>query len=797
MSFQAEVDSLHYKVRSLSKDLADRKRLEESGENLADVVKRLSDEKETLTNTCQHLNNDLEDSNLKIRRLEVSLRTANQKLSESQDFLILAKIAREKNERSNEVESTMQRLHKIWEELGVEDSIRDQSRKKIEHCLEDTCNRELEGALTMKVDAEHEIRELSIKLDTMRKALGSSLGANEGMDDDAYTLQEKRQELLRMTQQLETPFRYASARRDRIINDVKEISTALGLALSDLPSDLRLLMIDQGREKGGEGTTFSMPDSRIDDVPSALPLNCLATNFLTSCEGHVMQLRVKKSETLVRVRELHQIVADLLGHMHLIGRQASDLAEESMRRNVFATPPWWNPTLAGNILNDILNSKFISSTTTDVANHLELLHKVFSRAASSRRAVSELLKHEIEKAQKTLLDIVGREVDASAAYAGFHDALFRLPVSSKDLILACITEMEALVEGIDAMTQSEIEALTVVWEALKFLPADRRNFWGMIEKEESERKFDLSQVERPFIEEWMESSVQRAAKVYLDMDKRMQKLTKIHEEVERLRSKQDTKSQILSLDSEIRIMNAKLLDFEELQCDKQRLLNKKNGGGALLKEERFRKQMQGKFSSKLGQLANLLRSWEMQEGTPFDASLLSDDVRMLLDEPDKMENWVERRTKFMSLRTVKSQTPSKRPADSHTTGPTRLEKRATRHVPGLSSPRKKDDLPRKMLRNSSGDDASTASSGSKGSKQKRTEAPKIMKVNASQKRVLQDQKRIDLHHVGTSLYGTRSPKRATKKQKNSGSPLPPFGRILSDLSSPNPTDSKENNTSRM
>ena len=61
------------------------------------------------------------------------------------------------------------------------------------------------------------------------------------------------------------------------------------------------------------------------------------------------------------------------------------------------------------------------------------------------------------------------------------------------------------------------------------------------------------------------------------------------------------------LDSEIRIMNAKLIDFEELQCNKQRLLSKKNGGAGLLKEERFRKQMQSKFVSNLKQLANLLK----------------------------------------------------------------------------------------------------------------------------------------------------------------------------------------------
>ena len=137
------------------------------------------------------------------------------------------------------------------------------------------------------------------------------------------------------------------------------------------------------------------------------------------------------------------------------------------------------------VLRDISMKQFLSNPSEMVSKHLGLIETSFAYAASCRRSVSNALTSVIEKAQKTLLDSVGREFDASEAYAGFHDALFRLPALSKDLILSCITEMEALIDGIDSMTQSEIEALTVVWEALKVPPSDRRNFWGSMEKYDS------------------------------------------------------------------------------------------------------------------------------------------------------------------------------------------------------------------------------------------------------------------------------------------------------------------------
>lgn len=114
------------------------------------------------------------------------------------------------------------------------------------------------------------------------------------------------------------------------------------------------------------------------------------------------------------------------------------------------------------------------------------------------------------------------------------------------------------------------------------------------------------------------------------------------------------------LDSEVRILSAKLSDFEEKASSKQRLLTKKMNSTALLKEEKFRKQMQSKFAAKLEVLGRLLQDWERNEGTGFDASLLSDDVRILLSNSDKSGTWIEQRTAFMHLRTAHQKHGSKR-----------------------------------------------------------------------------------------------------------------------------------------
>ena len=288
-----------------------------------------------------------------------------------------------------------------------------------------------------------------------------------------------------------------------------------------------------------------------------------------------------------------------------------------------------------------------------------------------------MLREIVTRAQKTLLDIVERELDASEAHASFHDALFRLPPLSKEFIEACITEMDALVSGVETMSQSEIEALTVVWEALNVSMRSRGQFWSKID--DSTKAMETT-TESPFDEvlrtcaddkeQWVLTAVKNCRSSYKRLETRLYKLESIHGEVEKLRSRQDSKSRIISLDSELRILSARLSDFEDKKCNKQRLLTKKSGSSALLKEERYRKQMQGKYSSTLEQLSSLLKKWKETEGSTFESNLLSNEVRaMLQDANGGGGNWVEKRTEFMHLRMVQSAVKRKPEKQSRLTPP--------------------------------------------------------------------------------------------------------------------------------
>ncbi|KAL3924022.1 MAG: hypothetical protein SGILL_001299 [Bacillariaceae sp.] len=767
VSFEAEVNSLNAKVKSLHTNLAERKKLQESGEDPFEIAKHAMDEKAKLEEKLKQTQHTLDESNTKICSLEASERSTTLALSVAQENLAVVKTSQSVAGRGAETQETIQRLQSIWEEVGIQPVQRECAIKNIERCFEDTCTRELDEALSVKTSHLEEIKTLSFNLDAMQKALGM-VSIDNDQSNENQTLHATVKRLRQQVERLEPQYRSSAERRQKLFDELNTLMPLLETKASDLANDLQVLLQQD------------LPEQKMDnesaDAFVVFPDNSLESAFLSSCEEHVRKLRVQKSVVLSRNRELQQDIADFIEGMHLSPKDSVDLIDGFLKKKGASQPSWWNTKFAERTLHDVSAKKFISDSTGTVSKHLEFMRESFASASSCRRSVSDSLKSVIERAQKALLDTVGREFDASEAYAGFHDALFRLPALSKDLILSCITEMEALIDGIDAMTQSEIEALTVVWEALKVPPGDRRGFWGDMEKFDGMKRHSSSSLFSQDVtkmvksgEDWMQSASQRAAEVYENLDKKLEKLEAIHKEVEKLRSKQDTKSKILSLDSEIRIMNAKLLDFED-HCNKQRLLSKKTSGGALLKEERFRKQMQSKFSSNLKQLATLLQSWETQENPAFDASLLSEDVRMLLKDPNQMDSWVEERTQFMGLRTVKSQTPNKRSRTALNAGTSVSTKSSSlRQASGLTPPRKRQATSR--LRHT-----------------KPQDEKKFGKTVVDGKKKPPVKEGLTSRDTNSQPRAAASPKR--RRIRNNAASLRPFDNILGSMTSPNP-ESKE------
>jgi len=634
--------------------------------------------------------------------LETSHAVLKVELAESKEHLAVAKSSLKNEGGNDQVNETMEKLQHIWKELGADCSLRENTQKRIEFCLEDTCADALNNATAMKCSTEKEIDELSNRLQMMKGALGISTKATNiaSSKENLLKILQKFQGELRS---LEVPYRFAAARRRKIIEDVKGLSGILGSSSSELHNDLKFLLEGDKNENIATSEEFGTCNTNPDDTAlliNALPDNCLETEFLTRCESHVADLRVTKSEMLLKSRELQQKIATQIGEMHLNESQSLELVENWVKRNELNYPKWWDSKFAEGIFVDLAQTKFISSSSEDVSKYLELMGDALSRSAESRRSVSETLKSIIEHAQKTLLDIVGREIDASEAYAGFHDALFRMPPLSKDLILSCISELESLIDGIEAMAQTETEALTVVWEALKVSQGDRMNFWGMLEKSGS--NFGLgdgnpisanNSLSASSDESWLIDAAKRAANFYRTLEIRLKKLEGINREVERLRSKQDVKSQILSLDSEIRIMNAKLLDLEGLHYSKKRLMMKKQGGKELQKEEIFKNQIRTKFVRSLKQLEKLLGSWENKENSRFDDSLLSDDVLELLKkDPDQIKIWLDKRTKLVHSRDGGKPSVKKQSNEGSGSNLGYMKKHSARHISGLTPPRKRRAL---------------------------------------------------------------------------------------------------------
>jgi len=198
-----------------------------------------------------------------------------------------------------------------------------------------------------------------------------------------------------------------------------------------------------------------------------------------------------------------------------------------------------------------------------------------------------------------------------------------------------------------------------LWEGLNLTSSERGQFWGELDQRTSQIEMSTAS---PFdnvlgecsaeVEEWVLKSSKDATRVQRMLGLRVFKLNKIHEEVERLKHKQDAKNGIMSLNNELKLLSAKLVDFEEKAGKKERLLNKKFNSSSLLEEERFRKQMQGMFTAKLETLRQMLNEWEANEGGIEDDEMLSEVVKSMLQNSHRIDAWMKEKTRLMHLRTT-------------------------------------------------------------------------------------------------------------------------------------------------
>ena len=825
-SMESEVETLNKKIKLCTDELAERRALGSCGSDPFVTIKELQASVFSLKGQLKVIEVAKELVEKSFKKSKMTLAVKDLELAETREKLMLSEVILRQASTVHASEETLAVLQGIWRELGISLEDREAVRLQIMSCLEDTCKRKLDDANAMKSSTRNGIAKFGIYLAAMQRSLGLPDEKGGRVGGTGNTLLEVLDGLKSEVDLLQPAYDAALERRAKITGDLMAIMSSLSITEEDISFNLKhLIKVQEGSLSGSLETTeiisksgSTMKAVKMRDVHDMIqpldsivgdglacegiddkgfsPPGSLEASFLDKCERELSDLRLSKTEKLAANAKSRDETHLLTKQMHMSADNIAALSERFHKD----LPDWWQKDVATDVACCISDSDFIIKATPVFTQHLNAMKSAMLGVADQRRVLSRQLKEIVDRAQKTLLMTVDGELDASEAYASFHDALFQLPPLSQEHIEALITEMDALISGVDAMTQSEIEALTVVWEALGITTSERGKFWGNLEKatkslrSQNELPFaEVSLAGSLFVEAWVLQAAKEAAKVYCQMDVRLLKLENVHNEVERLRSKQDAKSRILSLDSEIRILSARLDDFEDKKCNKERLLSKKTGSCSLLQEERFRKQMQGKFTAQLEQLASLLKAWHETEHLKFDAELLSEEVRSLVENPDRMNNAVEKRTAFMHLRTVRTKTAgAKRSAEKRNSDDSPAKRQKSSETTASKSPQQ-----HRPVRSTRAAEAQTASSRTRlatttadSSSKRKTASQKVESPWSKARRT--DPNDALRGPLSPSLQRS-NPRQATKEKESKTSrfdktkrdTLNPFGNLLPVSTSPN------------
>ena len=712
-SFKAEVNNLNEKLKTLSVNYAKEKQYKDTSltSDNADASKKLSIMKVDLENEkkqSEKLLRDHEESEKQIAAMKIKQASTEHELATLKERETLYDVARSNHQVNKAAEKWLHQLQDTWRKLGTPIREREHFRMNLKTCLEDTCARKFDENLKMIERIKIDIYNLQQSISDKFMALGYSERESELSETNFFgipmlehldALKQKEQEIL-------PSFNAACERRDNIVMEVESIRKALGPLGDKVSNDLEMLLkskdfkrkksiytnerpigkvnrekrakilknveekmkalepIVDNAEEGKDTESNSDYDLNEDSLASQkyqVKFSFLSASFLEKCELDIKHLRLIKSEISAQNGERRNNTHELVEKMHLSTKELLSLFIHSVKKTMKNLPEWWDFITAEKVCLSVTKSHSITGIDDSFTKHLKLLYECLQKIADGRSIFAKNLKLVVEGAHKKLLDTVEDEFESSEAYAIFHDALFRLPPISKECMHSCIDEIKILVSAAEVMSRSEIEALTVVWEALTISPSERGRFWSEVDElttnieTKTESPFDIVlQSSSTILEEWLLSSVKEATKSQRSLDVQLSRMEKIHNEVQKQRAKQDIKCNIMSLDSEMRIISAQVADFEQKASSKQRLLTKKMKSSKLLKEERFRKQMQSKFILKLEKMGELLQEWEKKEGSCFDPNILSDEVRTLLAKSDKFHSWVEERTAFMHLSTLKS-----------------------------------------------------------------------------------------------------------------------------------------------
>lgn len=636
-----------------------------------------------------------------------------------------ASLANAKLRKTADVEKSrkiLSELQHIWGVVGISIDDREAARHQIESSVEDTCLRMLEDSRRLRATTKEEIEELSSKLTTICTALGRTelISALSEPNFNEKSMTEHLESLKEKMRDIHPSYLEAMERKSSLKEEARKLINVMELSDDEVSSTIQELMrphdVAMGEEshhapkkpvnKSGKeyrAEVSNYVEALVKALETSEPLDgeettmksdtdissSLSSDFLDESENDVRKLKLLKSNILAENEEKRLRGSKLAHEMKLSERNIMSHVTQSMKRQNKNLPKWWDASIAEDVSRSFTREDCIVGVSKSYSRHHDIILASLQEISVGRHEMSELLMRIVEKTRMKLNELFEGMIDMKGMQEEWREALSRVPKLSKDHIFSCISEMGALAIGIDSITSEEIESLTHVWGKLNVSSGNRANFWQEVaevaaREETEDTPFDSIFQNGVHVENWLASALGDAKESYKTLSIRLSKLDKVHEEVEKLRSMQDIQHKIISRDSEIRILSAKMSDFEREAGNKDRFLSKKMSSAALLEEERFRKHMQATFASKLESVRNLLQEWQ-RYGKEFDSVLLSEEVKGVLHNSDSSDDWVEERTAFMHLSTVKKK--STRKLDRARSKSPRNERERSRIPNGLSRPR--------------------------------------------------------------------------------------------------------------
>lgn len=702
-SVENELLAQNKQINALTSSLDRRRTIDGQKVDPAEVIRELEQKLDTCFVDNSALSTELEST-------RDALTLVNVRHAQSEERLALLLSQQKLTESSEETHQYLRQLQDVLASIGMPIEDRDTIRKRLECCVDDACTNMFTEATSLRDAKIEQIKSKQNRLTEMYMLLGlDQPQGNDNLHTPPKSLNEQLESLDQQLGVIHPQFQDAVDRYNQLASDAENLTSDLQLGNSDLSSNLQKLLqnrkprLEKKKRTSvlSEQHRMSMETSResrakllknvanmmkglqtIDEslnesdehvspqrdlspqrsaVHGSLPIEpgILSSSFLDSSENDIKKLRLLKSERLISNAETCNKISSTVKDMHVRNDELSAIILHCLKQRKRGIPNWWKDDTAMEVFT-ALSKKSPISANTAFTNHLNAIFESIQVVSHGRKLLADTLASVINESHVAFLSTAqGCGMDVGDLAQSLRDALLNLPPLSKEHVKACIDEMHMLVTAAECVAQSEVETLTVLWEGLNLSSKERGRFWEELDQETSAIEFST---DSPFdfilnecneeVEEWVVTCTKDATRIQSILGVRVFKLNRIHQEVEKLRRTQDAKNGIMSLNGELKLLSAKLADFEENACKKERLLDKKANSASLLGEERFRKQMQNMFVAKLGTLRHMLNDWEANEGKIEDEDMLSEVVKGMLKNSHRIEAWMNEKTSLMHLRTT-------------------------------------------------------------------------------------------------------------------------------------------------